>query len=136
MAHKQKGQLTTSGEWAKHLRGFLKRQFWKGERNAAKTMIRDEIKDFTHLTYMDYFVYELNSDLISSFKLEKVSSDSDNWRTYYKTSDSNWIAFYPFSEYHGGGQPYIIMIGMTDCDKWIEDNINFEIEIRKIIESE
>jgi len=43
MAHKRKGQLTTTGEWAKHLRNFLKRQFWKGERNAGKKVIRDEI---------------------------------------------------------------------------------------------
>lgn len=43
MAHKQKGQLTTSGEWAKHLRGFLKRQFWKGERKAEKKMIDKSI---------------------------------------------------------------------------------------------
>ena len=43
MAHKQKGQLTASREWAKHLRGFLKRQFWKGERKAGKRMIKNEI---------------------------------------------------------------------------------------------
>lgn len=42
MAHKQKGQLTTSDEWAKHLRGFLKRQFWKGERKAGKRLIKKE----------------------------------------------------------------------------------------------
>ncbi len=43
MAHKQKGQLTTSAEWARHLRGFLKRQFWKGERKAGKNMVKKEI---------------------------------------------------------------------------------------------
>lgn len=43
MAHKQKGQLTISKEWAKHLREFLRRQFWKGERNAAKKLIRSEL---------------------------------------------------------------------------------------------
>ena len=43
MAKKKKGQLTTTGEWAKHLRGFLKRQFWKGERKAAKKAINKEI---------------------------------------------------------------------------------------------
>ena len=36
MAHKRKGQLTVSGEWAKHLRKYLRRKFWKGERKAAK----------------------------------------------------------------------------------------------------
>lgn len=45
VAHKQKGQLTISGEWAKHLRGFLKRQFWKGERSAAKLVIKNNLKD-------------------------------------------------------------------------------------------
>lgn len=44
MTHKQKGQLTTSGEWARHLRKFLKRQFWKGERNAGRNLIKKEIE--------------------------------------------------------------------------------------------
>mgnify|MGYP001799481528 CR=1 FL=1 len=39
MANNRKGQLTNSGEWAKHLRGFLKRQFWKAERQAGKKWI-------------------------------------------------------------------------------------------------
>ena len=43
MAHKQKGQLTTSGEWVRHLRGFLKRQFWKAERKASKNMVKKAI---------------------------------------------------------------------------------------------
>jgi|GEM_PF-1651813 len=42
MAHKRKGQLTVSGEWAKHLRKFFRRQFWKGERKAGKELIRKE----------------------------------------------------------------------------------------------
>lgn len=29
MAHKKKGQLTTSPEWARHLRKYMKRHFWK-----------------------------------------------------------------------------------------------------------
>jgi len=45
MAHKQKGQLTTSTEWARHLRNFLKRKFWKKERFAEKKMLADEIND-------------------------------------------------------------------------------------------
>jgi len=44
MAHKQKGQLTTTGEWAKHLRTTLKRYFWKAERKAGKKLIRKELK--------------------------------------------------------------------------------------------
>lgn len=34
MSHKRTGQLTTSGEWAKHLRPWHKRAFWKAERRA------------------------------------------------------------------------------------------------------
>ncbi len=45
MAHKQKGQLTTSGEWAKHLRNFLKRQFWKKERTAEKSLVKKETNE-------------------------------------------------------------------------------------------
>jgi len=43
MAHKQNGQLTSSGEWAKHLRKYLKRKFWKGERAAELKLIEEEI---------------------------------------------------------------------------------------------
>lgn len=43
MAHKKKGHLTTSPEWAKHLRKYMKNQFWKGERNASKELIRNEL---------------------------------------------------------------------------------------------
>ena len=42
MAHKRKGQLTVSGEWAKHLQKIFRRKFWKGERKAGKIMIRQE----------------------------------------------------------------------------------------------
>ena len=42
MAHKRKDQLTVSGEWAKHLRKFFRRQFWKRERKAGKDLIRQE----------------------------------------------------------------------------------------------
>jgi hypothetical protein len=42
MAHKRKGHLTVSGEWAKHLRKFFRRQFWKQERKAGKNLIRKE----------------------------------------------------------------------------------------------
>jgi hypothetical protein len=45
MAHKRKGQLTITKEWAKHLRKFLRRQFWKGERNAGKKIIRQELEN-------------------------------------------------------------------------------------------
>ncbi len=42
MATKKKGTLTTSGEWAKHLRKFLKRKFWKAERFKAKRIVKIE----------------------------------------------------------------------------------------------
>ena len=45
MSNIKKGLLTHSGEWAKHLRKFWKRVFWKGERKAGKQLIRKEIKD-------------------------------------------------------------------------------------------
>jgi hypothetical protein len=42
MSHKRKGQLAVSGEWARHLRPFLRRAFWKKERQAVKTLVRTE----------------------------------------------------------------------------------------------
>lgn len=48
MSHKRKGQLTVSGEWAKHLRKFWRRQFWKGERIAGKRMIKNTTKTIDH----------------------------------------------------------------------------------------
>lgn len=42
MAHKRKGQLTVSGEWARHLRPFSRRAFWKSERQAVKQHAREE----------------------------------------------------------------------------------------------
>ena len=45
MSNKKKGQLTTSPEWAKHLRKIGKRFFWKGERLAEKKMIKEELTE-------------------------------------------------------------------------------------------
>jgi hypothetical protein len=42
MSHKKHGQLTTSPEWARHLRPLLRRFFWKGERRAERSVIREE----------------------------------------------------------------------------------------------
>ena len=47
MAHKRKGQLTVTSEWAKHLGKYGRRQFWKGERKAGKKVIREELYDQT-----------------------------------------------------------------------------------------
>ena len=40
MSHKKHGQLTTSPEWARHLRSLLRRFFWKGERRAERELVR------------------------------------------------------------------------------------------------
>ena len=36
MAHIHIGQLTATKEWARHLRPWWKRDFWKRERKAAR----------------------------------------------------------------------------------------------------
>jgi hypothetical protein len=48
MATRKKGTLTTSGEWAKHLRKYNKRKFWKGERKEAKKIKNTIKKDATN----------------------------------------------------------------------------------------
>ena len=42
MSHKQHGQLTTSNQWARHLRPFWRRLFWKAERRAVRDLLRTE----------------------------------------------------------------------------------------------
>jgi hypothetical protein len=39
MSHKRQGQLTVSGAWAKHLRPYMKRAFWKSERHAERDVL-------------------------------------------------------------------------------------------------
>ncbi len=53
MAHKRKGQLTTSPEWAKHLRKVWKRHFWKGERLEEKSEIKKELSNRHDLPQTD-----------------------------------------------------------------------------------
>jgi predicted RNA binding protein YcfA (HicA-like mRNA interferase family) len=36
MSHKRNNQITVSGEWARHLRPWGKREFWKAERRAQQ----------------------------------------------------------------------------------------------------
>ncbi len=43
MGTNKKGMLTRSGEWAKHLRPFYRRIFWKSERQAEKKLINREL---------------------------------------------------------------------------------------------
>lgn len=40
MATVKKGTLTRAGEWWVHLRPYGKRDFWKGERKAAKAFAK------------------------------------------------------------------------------------------------
>jgi len=47
MSNKRHGQLTTSGEWARHLRPLLRRAFWKKERQAGHTLAQREARDST-----------------------------------------------------------------------------------------
>ena len=47
MSHKKHGQLTTSPEWARHLRPLLRRFFWKGERRAERENLRSEAYEAT-----------------------------------------------------------------------------------------
>ncbi len=48
MSTKKKGTLTTSSEWAKPLRKFLKRKFWKGERKESMKVKTAFQKDLPH----------------------------------------------------------------------------------------
>lgn len=43
MSTKKKGILTVSGEWARHLRPYGRRQFWSTERIAVRQAIDAEI---------------------------------------------------------------------------------------------
>jgi hypothetical protein len=44
MSTKKKGVLTTSGEWARHLRAWGKRAFWRKERRASKKGVHQELR--------------------------------------------------------------------------------------------
>ena len=43
MSHKHQYQLTVSGEWAKHLRPYGRRAFWKAERKAYRALADKEV---------------------------------------------------------------------------------------------
>lgn len=49
MSTKKKGMLTTANDWAKHLRKWGKRFFWKKERLAERKLIVKE----KHQTYIE-----------------------------------------------------------------------------------
>lgn len=46
MSTKKKGMLTVSIEYARHLRKWGKKFFWKGERQAAKELIITNKKEY------------------------------------------------------------------------------------------
>ena len=62
-----------------------------------------------------------------------IKTDSEGWRQFYQGLEGVVIKFYPFSEYHGGGQPYFIKIGKVDLEKWLVESPDFETEIRALI---
>lgn len=45
VSNKKKGYLTASGEWAKHLREWGKRRFWRGERIAGKEEAKEQLDE-------------------------------------------------------------------------------------------
>lgn len=81
---------------------------------------------------MEYSFFEFSD---SFEQLENLGVDSDNWLTFYRKEKTNWIKFYPFNEYHGGGAPYIINIGTNDFDTWLKDYKDFVIEVRGLIKT-
>ena len=48
MSHKREHQVTVSGEWAKHLRPWGKREFWKAERRAQQELATQEATTVHH----------------------------------------------------------------------------------------
>jgi hypothetical protein len=86
------------------------------------------------MQYHDSPFYAFDDNFIGQKKLIRIGSDLTGWRIFYNDKKSNWIVFYPFSESHGGGQPYIINIEDIDFEDWIIRNLNFEEDIRKQIE--
>lgn len=87
------------------------------------------------MKYKNFDVAGFSDKLMQSKKLEEVAVDSDNWLTFYKNNEANWIEFYPFSEYNGGGAPYIINIGSCSFESWLEENQDFVISVREIIDN-
>lgn len=87
------------------------------------------------MKYKGFSVAECSDSLMKSKGLEKIAIDSVNWLAFYKNEEANWIEFYPFSEYHGGGAPYIINIGPSDFKPWLEENKDFVNSVRELIDA-
>jgi hypothetical protein len=45
MAHVHVGQLSSTNEWARHLRPYWKRDFWKRERKAGRLDAADRASE-------------------------------------------------------------------------------------------
>jgi hypothetical protein len=55
MAYKRKGHLTVSADRGKHLRKEYYRVYWKGERKAAKKLIRNELIECSQVKACGHF---------------------------------------------------------------------------------
>ena len=86
--------------------------------------------------YKSYKIFDFSKKFITEKELIELKVDPINWRIYFTYKNDNWIRFNAFSEYHGGGQPYIINIKQNDFERWILNHPNFEKEIKKLIENE
>lgn len=86
--------------------------------------------------YKSFEIFSFTENFLKENELIETEVDSVNWRILYTNSKGNWIRFNPFSEYHGGGPPYIINIGQNDFESWILNHPNFQNGIRTLIENE
>jgi hypothetical protein len=76
MSHKKHGQLTTSPEWARHLRPLLRRWFWKGERRAVGDMLRD---DSERATSADSSIGSVEALLNEVTQWSDAAASADLW---------------------------------------------------------
>ena len=86
MATKKKNQLTTSPEWAKHLRKIGKRFFWKGERLAERKQIEKEIE--TAKTQIKTIDQALTDPTLFETDRDKAISLSQDRATYLDRIDT------------------------------------------------
>ena len=79
MSHKRVNQLTVSGEWAKHLRPWHRRAFWKGERHAAQALVRSELSQATSV--LDRSQNEYDSKTMPTKVKELLALlENDGWQ--------------------------------------------------------
>ena len=51
----------------------------------------------------------------------------------FQYEEANWIEFYSFSEYYGGGAPHII--GDNNFEIWLNEHEGFVTQIRDLIDT-